>query len=130
MALYSNPQCADKKEPLPQYRCAAHAPERAHRSAAQRCLQHIRHIAPSLRLFIPNSLTMCHRSFLPRFLFVTSPCGSVFPAVTILQPLSIYFSIFINVIGRNAHHMAVSRTICIIPIIIFRAGRTCLVLRG
>jgi hypothetical protein len=39
--LYSHGTCADTKETLPQYCCAAHALERAHWGAAQQCLEHI-----------------------------------------------------------------------------------------
>jgi hypothetical protein len=35
--------CADTKETLPQYRCVAHTLERAHRAAAQQCLEQNRH---------------------------------------------------------------------------------------
>jgi hypothetical protein len=37
-------------------------------------LEQIRHIAPSLRLFVPNSLTVCLLLFFPRS---RPPCGSV-----------------------------------------------------
>jgi hypothetical protein len=36
------------------------------------------HSAPFIRLFIPNSLLVYHCSFFPRFLLVTSSCGSFF----------------------------------------------------
>jgi hypothetical protein len=42
-ALYSNCPWEDTKETLPQYCCMAHAIEHAHRAAAQRCLEQIRH---------------------------------------------------------------------------------------
>jgi hypothetical protein len=42
-SLYSNPLCMDTKVPLPQYCCAAHTPERAHRGTAQQCLEQIHH---------------------------------------------------------------------------------------
>jgi hypothetical protein len=42
-AFYSNGPCTDTKETLPQYCCVAHELDRAHRAAAQQCLEQIRH---------------------------------------------------------------------------------------
>jgi hypothetical protein len=43
------------------------------------CMEEIRYIAPSLRLFVPSSQTVCDLSFLPRTVLSTSSCKVLFP---------------------------------------------------
>jgi hypothetical protein len=52
---------------------------RVYRGTAYELPEQIRYIAPSLRLFTPNSLTVCHLSFLLKFLpLIASSCKLFF----------------------------------------------------
>jgi hypothetical protein len=52
------------------------------------CIAQIRHTAPSLRLFVSNSLTVHPRSFSSKVVLAASPVVSATPlAATILLPL-------------------------------------------
>jgi hypothetical protein len=60
-----------------------------------RGFQASRHIAPSLRLFVSNSLTAYHRSFLSKIVFATSVIGSPSFTLFFLQ-CSFFYRYFLS----------------------------------